>query len=146
MKKIRKKYTPEFKHKVALRSLQGDMTLAELSQHFKVNSGSIYQWSMILKKDSLSLFQERLKKSSRKNKSRNNNISCAIKGVDPSVITNNCTIGDLIIEQRENENKSPKESEKKPLSEEIKKEASMNKIHNNNGIIKKCINFFRRKL
>jgi hypothetical protein len=38
MTRIRKKYTAEFKHKVALVSIKGERTMAELSQHFVSNT------------------------------------------------------------------------------------------------------------
>lgn len=43
-KKTRRKFTAEFKAKVALEAIKNQKTLAELSQHFEVNSVMISKW------------------------------------------------------------------------------------------------------
>lgn len=40
----RRNHSPEFKAKVALAAVQGDKTLAELSQHFDVHPNQITDW------------------------------------------------------------------------------------------------------
>lgn len=43
-KRTRRKFSPEFKAKVALEALKNQKTLAELSQHFEVNPVTISKW------------------------------------------------------------------------------------------------------
>jgi transposase-like protein len=43
-KQTRRKFTPEFKARVALEAIKGQMTLAELAQKFEVNSVMISRW------------------------------------------------------------------------------------------------------
>lgn len=43
-KQTRRKFTAEFKAKVALEAIKNQKTLAELSQHFEVNSVMISKW------------------------------------------------------------------------------------------------------
>jgi len=40
----RRNHSPEFKAKVALAAVQGDRTVAELTQHFDVHANQITQW------------------------------------------------------------------------------------------------------
>lgn len=44
MKRTRRKFSPEFKAKVALEAVKNQKTLAELSQQFEVNSVTISKW------------------------------------------------------------------------------------------------------
>jgi transposase-like protein len=43
-KQTRRKFTADFKAKVALEAIKNHKTLAELSQHFEVNSVTISKW------------------------------------------------------------------------------------------------------
>ncbi len=43
-KQPRRKFTAEFKAKVALEAMKNQKTLAELSQHFEVNAVMISKW------------------------------------------------------------------------------------------------------
>lgn len=43
-KQTRRKFTAEFKAKVALEAIKNQKTLAELSQHFEVNAVMISKW------------------------------------------------------------------------------------------------------
>lgn len=43
-KQTRRKFTAEFKAKVALEAIKNQKTLAELSQHFEVNPVTISKW------------------------------------------------------------------------------------------------------
>ena len=43
-KQTRRKFTADFKAKVALEAIKNQKTLAELSQHFEVNSVTISKW------------------------------------------------------------------------------------------------------
>ncbi len=53
-KQRRRKFTADFKAKVALEAIKNQKTLAELSQHFEVNSVTISKWkSEFLKNMSL---------------------------------------------------------------------------------------------
>ena len=42
-KRPRRNYSPAFKAKVALATVQGDKTLVELSEHFAINASQITQ-------------------------------------------------------------------------------------------------------
>jgi transposase-like protein len=44
MKRKRRNHKPDFKAKVALAALKGDMTLAELSEKFDVHANQIADW------------------------------------------------------------------------------------------------------
>ncbi len=44
MKRKRRNHKPDFKAKVALTALKGDMTLAELSEKFDVHANQITEW------------------------------------------------------------------------------------------------------
>ena len=44
MKRKRRNHKPTFKAKVALATLKGDMTLAELSEQFDVHPNQITEW------------------------------------------------------------------------------------------------------
>ena len=44
MKRKRRNHKPDFKAKVALAALKGDMTLAELSEKFDVHANQITEW------------------------------------------------------------------------------------------------------
>jgi len=43
-KRTRRKFSPEFKSKVALEAVKNQKTLAELSLHFEVNPVTISKW------------------------------------------------------------------------------------------------------
>lgn len=43
-KQTRRKFTPEFKARVTLEALRGQLTLAELAQKFELNSVMISRW------------------------------------------------------------------------------------------------------
>ncbi|MFN7234682.1 MAG: transposase, partial [Cyclobacteriaceae bacterium] len=43
-KQTRRKFTPEFKARVALEAIKGQLTLAELAQKFEVNPVMISRW------------------------------------------------------------------------------------------------------
>ncbi len=43
-KQTRRKFTPEFKAKVALEAIKDQMTLAQLAQKYEVNAVTISQW------------------------------------------------------------------------------------------------------
>ena len=59
MTRIRKKYSAEFKHKVALAAIKGDRTMAELSQHFGVHISQIQKWKSHLEKEGSLLFSDK---------------------------------------------------------------------------------------
>ena len=59
MTRIRKKYSAEFKHKVALSAIKGDRTMTELSQHFGVHISQIQKWKSHLEKEGATLFSEK---------------------------------------------------------------------------------------
>ncbi len=58
MKAKRSRYKPEFKAQVAMAALQGDKTLAELSQQFKVHQTMISDWKRQLAENASSVFEK----------------------------------------------------------------------------------------
>ena len=52
----RKKYSSEFKAKVALSAIKGEKTIAELSSHYQVHSSIIVKWKTALTKNAASAF------------------------------------------------------------------------------------------
>ncbi len=48
-RRARRKHTPAFKAKVALAAVKGDLTLAQLAEHFDVHPNQITQWKAQLK-------------------------------------------------------------------------------------------------
>lgn len=56
MKRTRRNHAPGFKSKVALAAIKGDKTLAELSEHFDVNSNQILEWKQQLQKSTADVF------------------------------------------------------------------------------------------
>ncbi len=48
MKRKRRTHKPEFKAKVALTALQGDLTMAELVKKFGVHTNQISEWKKLL--------------------------------------------------------------------------------------------------
>ena len=57
-KMSRRKFTAEFKSKVALEALQERSTLSELSKRYEVHPNLIVQWKKSLIENSSRLFQE----------------------------------------------------------------------------------------
>jgi transposase len=56
-KGTRRKFTPEFKAKVALAALKGDKSLAELAQEYDVHPQMITRWKSILEKEATKAFE-----------------------------------------------------------------------------------------
>lgn len=59
MTRIRKNYSAEFKHKVALAAIKGERTMADLSQHFGVHVSQIHKWKSHLEKEGSSVFSDK---------------------------------------------------------------------------------------
>lgn len=55
----RRKFTAEFKAKVAMEALQEKLTLSELSKKYEVHPSLITKWKNQLKEQSTSVFKER---------------------------------------------------------------------------------------
>ena len=55
----RRKFTAEFKAKVAMEALQEKLTLSELSKKYEVHPNLITKWKNQLKEQSTSVFKER---------------------------------------------------------------------------------------
>ena len=57
MRKPRRNHSPEFKARVALEAIQGESTLAELSQRHKVHVNQITTWRRELLENAARIFQ-----------------------------------------------------------------------------------------
>jgi transposase-like protein len=58
IKKSRRKYTAEFKTKVALEALQERSTISELSKRYELHPNMVIQWKKTLTENSVRVFQE----------------------------------------------------------------------------------------
>lgn len=58
MKRSRRKFTSEFKAKVALAAVKGDRTLSELAAHFEVHPNQITMWKKQLVENVSALFSK----------------------------------------------------------------------------------------
>ena len=59
MDKIRKSYTPEFKLKVVLESMQRDTTQEEVCKKFGLSSSMIHRWRKEFQTNAESVFQDK---------------------------------------------------------------------------------------
>ncbi len=59
MDKIRKSYTPEFKLKVVLESMQRDTTQEEVCQKFGIGSSMIHRWKKEFQANAASIFHDK---------------------------------------------------------------------------------------
>ena len=57
-KSSRRKFTAEFKSKVALEALKERMTLSELSKRHELNPNLVMQWKKTLSEEAVRVFQE----------------------------------------------------------------------------------------
>ena len=55
-RRARRTHTPAFKAKVALAAIKGEMTLAQLAEHFDVHPNQITQWKAQLQEGAAELF------------------------------------------------------------------------------------------
>ena len=62
MNKLRKKYTPSFKAKVALEAIKEEKTSAELANEYQVHPGQIRNWKATAKKEFVNIFTDNRKK------------------------------------------------------------------------------------
>ncbi len=58
MGKKRRKFSAQFKHKVALEALAERQTLAELAQKYELHPNQIVQWKQVLLKEGQTLFDK----------------------------------------------------------------------------------------
>ena len=65
IRKLRGKYTPSFKAKIALLALQSDLTLDQLSARFNLHPCQISTWKNQLMKRAALVFQPEAKRLSR---------------------------------------------------------------------------------
>jgi transposase len=63
MKRKRRTHKPEFKAKVAMTAVQGDLTIAEMVKKFDVHSNQITEWKKQLLGGAASVFGEAANKS-----------------------------------------------------------------------------------
>jgi transposase len=55
-RRARRTHTPAFKAKVALAAIKGEMTLAQLAEHFDVHPNQITQWKTQLQESAANAF------------------------------------------------------------------------------------------
>src|SRR5437764_13245975 len=55
-RRARRTHTPAFKAEVALAAIKGEMTLAQLAEHFDVHPNQITQWKMQLQESAANVF------------------------------------------------------------------------------------------
>ena len=55
-RRARRKHTPAFKAKVALAAIKGELTLAQLAEHFDVHPNQITQWKAQLSESAANVF------------------------------------------------------------------------------------------
>ena len=55
-RRARRTHTPAFKAKVALAAIKGEMTLAQLAEHFDVHPNQIMQWKVQLQESAANAF------------------------------------------------------------------------------------------
>jgi transposase-like protein len=55
-RRARRTHTPAFKAKVALSAIKGEMTLAQLAEHFDVHPNQITQWKSQLQEAATDVF------------------------------------------------------------------------------------------
>jgi transposase-like protein len=55
-RRARRTHTPAFKAKVALAAIKGEMTLAQLAEHFDVHPNQITQWKAQLSESAANVF------------------------------------------------------------------------------------------
>ena len=58
IKKSRRKYTAEFKAKVAIEALEERSTLSEISKRHELHPNKVVQWKKSLKENSFRIFEE----------------------------------------------------------------------------------------
>ena len=55
-RRARRTHTPAFKARVALAAIKGEMTLAQLAEHFDVHPNQITQWKVQLQESAANVF------------------------------------------------------------------------------------------
>ena len=58
----RKKYTPEFKSKVALAAIQGEETINEIASRFGVHPGQVRRWKRQMMENASAVFRDSRRK------------------------------------------------------------------------------------
>ena len=62
MEELRKKYSPEFKAKIALQAVRSNMSLTQIAEKYNVHENMIRLWKKRLLDELPSLFSDRRKK------------------------------------------------------------------------------------
>ena len=57
MKKLRKRYSAEFKAKVAFEAIEGDKTINELASGYELHPTQITHWKSQMRKEGSSIFR-----------------------------------------------------------------------------------------
>ncbi len=65
---MRKRFSNEFKARVALAALKGDKTMGELASQFEVHPAQVSAWRNELKERAIEIFGSRRDKSGRRQK------------------------------------------------------------------------------
>ena len=75
-------YSPEFKVKVVLQVLQGEKEIGELAQEYSINPNLIRKWKTEFLEKASMVFEDRRKRSGRRNAWRRKSSRCSERSVN----------------------------------------------------------------